>query len=37
MQQIMGELSEDVSEKDRIMVITKIVLNLIKQNACDIS
>jgi hypothetical protein len=31
-QQIMTELSEAVSEKDKIMVITKLVLNLMKQN-----
>jgi hypothetical protein len=31
-QQIMRELSEAVSEKDKIMVITKIVLNLMKEN-----
>jgi hypothetical protein len=33
-QQIFTELSEAVTEKDKIMVITKIVLNLIKQNGC---
>jgi hypothetical protein len=32
--QIMTELSEAVSEKDRIMVITKMVLNLMQQNGC---
>jgi hypothetical protein len=31
-QQTMTELSEAVSEKDKIMVITKLVLNLMKQN-----
>jgi hypothetical protein len=30
----MTELSEAVSEKDKIMVITKMVLNLMKQNGC---
>jgi hypothetical protein len=30
--QIMTELSKPVSEQDKIMVITKMVLNLIKQN-----
>jgi hypothetical protein len=30
MQQLMAELSEAVSEKEKIMVITKIVLNLMK-------
>jgi hypothetical protein len=30
----MTELSGAVSEKDKIMVITKIVLNLMKQNVC---
>jgi hypothetical protein len=33
-QQIVIELSESVSEKDKIMVITKMVLNLMKQNGC---
>jgi hypothetical protein len=33
-QQIITELSEAVSEKDKIMVITKMVLNLMKQNGC---
>jgi hypothetical protein len=33
-EQIMTELSEAVSEKDKIMVITKMVLNLMKQNGC---
>jgi hypothetical protein len=32
MQQIITELSEAVSEEDKIMVITEIVLNLMKQN-----
>jgi hypothetical protein len=31
-QQIMTELSEAVSEKDKVVVITKIALNLVKQN-----
>jgi hypothetical protein len=31
-QQIMTELSEALSEKDRIMIITIMVLNLMKQN-----
>jgi hypothetical protein len=35
-QQIMTELSEAVSEKDKIMVITKIVLNLMKQMAARV-
>jgi hypothetical protein len=35
-QQIITELSEAVSEKkkNKIMVITKMVLNLMKQNSC---
>jgi hypothetical protein len=33
-QQIMIELSEAVSKEDRIMVITKVVHNLMKQNGC---
>jgi hypothetical protein len=33
-QQIFTELSEAVTEKYKIMVITKIVLNIIKQNGC---
>jgi hypothetical protein len=33
-QQIITELSETVSEKDKIMVIAKMVLNLLKQNGC---
>jgi hypothetical protein len=33
-QQIMTDLSEAVSEKNKIMVITKMVLNLMKQNGC---
>jgi hypothetical protein len=32
--QIMTELSEATSEKDKITVITKMVLNLMKQNGC---
>jgi hypothetical protein len=32
MQQIKTELSEAVSEKDKIMVITKMAPNLMKQN-----
>jgi hypothetical protein len=32
----MTDLSEAVSEKDKIMVITKIVLNLMKQNAARV-
>jgi hypothetical protein len=32
--QIMSELSVTVSEKNRVMVITKMVLNLIYQNGC---
>jgi hypothetical protein len=32
--QIMRDLSEAVSEEDKIMVITKMVLNLMKQNSC---
>jgi hypothetical protein len=32
--QIMTELSEAVSQKDKIMFITKMVLNLMKQNGC---
>jgi hypothetical protein len=31
-QQIITELSEAVSEKGKIMVITEMVLNLMKQN-----
>jgi hypothetical protein len=34
MQQIMTELSEAVSEKDKIMVTTKMILNLLKQMGC---
>jgi hypothetical protein len=34
MQQIMTELSEAVSEKDKIMVVTKMVPNLMKQIGC---
>jgi hypothetical protein len=33
-QQIITEHSEAVSEKDKIMVITKMVLNLMKQDGC---
>jgi phage terminase large subunit-like protein len=33
-QQIMTELIGAMSEKDKIMVITKIVLNIMKQNGC---
>jgi hypothetical protein len=33
-QQIITELSEAVSEKDEIMVIIKMVLDLKKQNDC---
>jgi hypothetical protein len=32
--QIMTELSEAVSESHKIMVITKLVLKLMKQNGC---
>jgi hypothetical protein len=32
LQQIMAEFSGTVSEEDKIMAITKIVLNLMKQN-----
>jgi hypothetical protein len=35
--QIMTELSEAVSEENKTMVITKMVLNLTKQNGCRIS
>jgi hypothetical protein len=34
LRQIITELSEAVSEKDKIMIITKMVLNLLKQNGC---
>jgi hypothetical protein len=34
MQQIITELSEDVSKEDKITVITKMILNLMKQNGC---
>jgi hypothetical protein len=34
LQQIMTELSESVSEKDIIMLITKMVLNIMKQTGC---
>jgi hypothetical protein len=30
----MTEFSEAASEKDKIMIITKMVLNLMKQNGC---
>jgi hypothetical protein len=33
-QQIMTELSEAVSEKDKLMVSIRMVLNLMKQNGC---
>jgi hypothetical protein len=33
-QQIMTELSEAVSEKDKLMINTKMVLNVMKQNGC---
>jgi hypothetical protein len=33
-QQMIIELSEAVSEKEKILVITKMVLNLMKQNGC---
>jgi hypothetical protein len=32
--QIMTEVTEAVSEEDRVMVITKLVLNLMHQNGC---
>jgi hypothetical protein len=32
--QIMTELTEAVSEEDRVMVITKLVIKLMKQNGC---
>jgi hypothetical protein len=32
--QIIKELSEAASEKDRTMLITKVVLNLMQQNGC---
>jgi hypothetical protein len=31
---VMQQISEDVSEKDKTMFITKLVLNLMKQNGC---
>jgi hypothetical protein len=31
---MMTELSKAVSEEDRVMVITKLVLNLMQQNGC---
>jgi hypothetical protein len=33
-QQIKTELSGTVSEKDKIMVITKVLLHLMKENVC---
>jgi hypothetical protein len=33
-QQIITDLSEAVSEKDKIILITKMVPNLMKQNGC---
>jgi hypothetical protein len=33
-QQIITEISEAVLEQDKIMVITKMVLRLVKQNGC---
>jgi hypothetical protein len=36
-QQIMTELSDAVSEKNKIMVITKMVLDLMNQNGCQSS
>jgi hypothetical protein len=33
-QQNITELSEAVSQKDKIMVIAKMLLNLMKQNGC---
>jgi hypothetical protein len=33
-QQIMTRLTEAVSEKDKIMVITKMALNIMEQNGC---
>jgi hypothetical protein len=36
-QQIVTELSEAVLEKGKMMIITKLVPNLMKQNACRIS
>jgi hypothetical protein len=32
--QIMTELSEAMSQEDRVMVITKMVLNLMQENGC---
>jgi hypothetical protein len=32
--QIMIKLTKSVSEEDRIIVITKLVLNLMQQNGC---
>jgi hypothetical protein len=34
MQQVMTELSEAASEKVKIMTITEMVLNVMKQNGC---
>jgi hypothetical protein len=33
-QQIMTELSEAMSGEDKIMVITKMVFNIVKQDGC---
>jgi hypothetical protein len=33
-QQNITELSEAVSEKDKLMVITKMIFNFMKQNGC---
>jgi hypothetical protein len=33
-QQIITKLSDAAPEKDKIMIITKMVLNLMKQNGC---
>jgi hypothetical protein len=33
-QQIITELNEAMSEKDKIMAITNVVLNFMKQNGC---
>jgi hypothetical protein len=32
--QIMTDVIEAVSQKDRVMIITKMVLNLMQQNGC---
>jgi hypothetical protein len=34
LQQIITEFSKTVSEKDKILVITEMVINLMKQNVC---